>query len=82
MKSRVAIIDDEATLCKELSRALASEGFEVETFQSGKKSLVRMACFPFDLAIIDLRLPDMNGIDILRKIRAEQPDSEAVVMTG
>lgn len=82
MNTRVAIIDDEATVCKQLSRALAAEGFDVESFQTGARFLDRMEQFPFAIAFIDLKLPDMDGIDILMRIKAGYDNTEAIIMTG
>ena len=55
MTMRLAVIDDEVIVCRELSRALKAEGFDVETFQTGRQFLTRMDQFPFHIAFIDLK---------------------------
>ncbi len=82
MKTRVAIIDDEMTVCKQLSRTLAEEGFDVESFQAGAPFLSKMARYPFHILFIDLKLPDMDGIEILMRIRAGYENTEEIIMTG
>jgi DNA-binding NtrC family response regulator len=82
MKMRIAIIDDEMTVCKQVSRCLAAEGFETESFQAGDPFLTRMARYPFHIVFIDLRLPDMDGLEILSRLKAGYEDTEAIIMTG
>lgn len=82
MKTRLAIIDNELTVCRQLSRALESENFEVESFQTGESFLARMVQYPFNIALIDLKLPDMNGISILSHLKALNSETEAIIITG
>jgi two-component system response regulator AtoC len=82
MKSRIAIIDDEIMVCKQLSRYLTAEGSETESFQTGAQFLTRMAQYPFHIVFIDLKLPGMDGIEILSRIKAGYEDTEAIIMTG
>jgi len=79
---RLAIIDDEATVCRRLKSALTKEGFEVETFQRGEAFLKRVNQTFFQLAFIDLKLPDMDGMEILSRIKRSHEDSEVIVITG
>ena len=66
---RAAVIDDESQAAKMVGRALTKLGFEVETFGLGHNFLARMAEAPFQLAFIDLKLPDMDGIEILEAVK-------------
>ncbi|MFH2099874.1 MAG: sigma-54 dependent transcriptional regulator, partial [Pseudomonadota bacterium] len=82
MKMRLAIIDDEATVRQQLSRTLTGEGFEVESFATGREFLARMARFPFQMAFIDLKLPDMSGLEILSILVTGHEDVESIIITG
>ena len=82
MKMRLSIIDNEKTVCRELSRVMESDKFDVETFQTGEAFLTRMAHYPFDIAIIDLKLPDMNGLEILACLKSQKATTEAIIITG
>ena len=79
---RAAVIDDEAQAAKMVGRALTKLGFEVETFGLGHNFLARMAEAPFQLAFIDLKLPDMDGIEILEAVKTGFENVEAVIITG
>jgi DNA-binding NtrC family response regulator len=79
---RAAVIDDEAQAARLVGRALAKLGFEVETFGLGHNFLARMAEAPFQLAFIDLKLPDMDGIEILEAVKSGFENVEAVIITG
>jgi two-component system response regulator AtoC len=79
---RVAVIDDEPTVCKTLKRALEKEGYEVETFLKGSPALEQMKKYPFHLVITDLRLPDLDGIKVLAEIKGRYPDASVIVITG
>ncbi len=79
---RLAIIDDEEIVCKRLKTLFQKKSLEIETFTRGKKALQRMAEKPFHLVLTDIRLPDIDGMDILAKIKAEFPLTEVIIFTG
>jgi len=79
---RVAVIDDEETASRQIKRVLDQEGFEVETFSLGYQFLSRMRSNPFNLAFIDLQLPDIDGLEILKLMKVSNEDTEAIIVTG
>jgi DNA-binding NtrC family response regulator len=79
---RVAIVDDEPVVCKRLSHALFKEGYEVEAFMSARSFLEAMIDRPFDVVFSDMRLPDMDGLELLPKVKALRPETEVVIVTG
>ena len=79
---RLAVVDDEKILIKRLKRALISEGFEVEAFLKGKDFLIAHEANPFQVVFLDLRLPDMNGLEVLAHLKPGCDDLEVVMMTG
>lgn len=79
---RIAIVDDEITVCRRLSHALAREGYSVEAFTSGQAFLDVMSRSPFDVVFTDLRLPDFDGMEILSRTKALRADTEVIVITG
>ncbi|HBZ54183.1 MAG TPA: Fis family transcriptional regulator [Syntrophobacteraceae bacterium] len=82
MKMRIAIIDDEATVCKRLKRALEREGYEAETFLTAQPFWERMSLEPFHLVFTDLRLPDSDGLMVLDRVKKCSGDTEVIVITG
>ena len=70
-RSRLIIIDDDRGLCELLIEFLRTEGFDVSMSHSAENGVHRVLTEPFDLVMLDVMLPGMNGFDALRKIRAE-----------
>lgn len=82
MERRLAIVDDEITVCRRLSQALTKDGFEVEAFTSGEPFLKRMEASPFGIVFADLMLPDTNGMVLLSKIKKINEFTEVIIITG
>src|SRR2546427_13232475 len=78
----VLIIDDEAAIRESLETLLELEGYEVEAAASGEEGMARIGDRPFDLVLLDLALPDRNGIDVLAKIRAHAPNLSVIMITA
>lgn len=70
MKIKILLVDDEKIVLKSLAKVLEKEGYEVKTASSAKEALFLVKSQDFSLLISDLRLPDKNGIELVREIRA------------
>jgi DNA-binding NtrC family response regulator len=81
MPASVLIVDDEKNILLTLSRALRVEGYEVDVAGSGKLALERCKTKSYDAILLDVRLPDLDGLEVLRQLRAEQ-DVPVLVMSG
>jgi DNA-binding NtrC family response regulator len=81
-KLRIAIIDDEITVCQRLKRALGKEGYEVETFAAAEPFFERMSQQPFELVVTDLRLPGADGMGVLTHVKQWAEDAEVIIITG
>jgi two-component system, response regulator RegA len=79
---RVLIVDDEGRLRDVLTRAIASWGFQVAGARSAEEALRMMQAQKYDLSILDLNLPGMNGIELFEKFRQIYPDHQVIVLTG
>jgi two-component system response regulator AtoC len=80
---RVAIIDDEPIARREIKRGLARRtNFEIETFPDGESALERMKTALFDLVLCDLKLPGMDGLDVLKSVRKRFPQTRLIIITG
>jgi DNA-binding NtrC family response regulator len=82
MKPSVLIVDDEAILCDHLARLFAREGYRATVALSGEDALARLAHQEFPLVLADLRLPEMDGLQLLKEIRTHHPSSAVIVMTA
>jgi len=76
------VVDDEPPVLKIVERLAAKAGFEVAACGSGAEAMRMLARRPADLAMVDLRMPDVNGLDLLRQIRATHPGCEVILMTA
>lgn len=76
--NRVLVIDDDAALCELLTEYLAPEGFQAESVHDGEKGLVRACDGDYDLIVLDVMLPGINGFEVLRQLRTKA--STPVVM--
>jgi two-component system response regulator HydG len=79
---QVLIVDDEETICEALSAWLTKAGYHVETALSGSAALTLLAQRQFDLYLLDIKMPGMDGLDLLAKIREIQPDAVVIMMTA
>ncbi|HVN87953.1 MAG TPA: response regulator [Candidatus Binatia bacterium] len=70
MAPRVLVVDDDPSIRLVVEHALAAHGYTVETCDDGSDVLPRLAIAPFDLVVLDLYMPGMNGFEVLRQIRA------------
>jgi DNA-binding NtrC family response regulator len=78
----ILIIDDEAEIRESLQTLLEFEGYEVETAANGSQGLSKLGDRPFDLVLLDLALPDRNGLELLPEIRAIDPQISVIMITA
>jgi len=82
MKQRILVIDDDELVRSGLAADLDREGFAVETADCGEAGLAALARAPADLVLCDLVLGDIDGIDVLRRIKTQWPETAVVMITG
>src|SRR6266568_7802684 len=78
----ILIVDDEAEIRESLQTLLELEGYEVETAANGEEGLSKLGHRPFDLVLLDLALPDRNGIELLPEIRSLDPQISVIMITA
>jgi DNA-binding NtrC family response regulator len=78
----VLIVDDEAAIRESLETLLELEGYDVESAASGEDGLARLADRSFDLVLLDLALPDRNGMDLLAELRTHDPQLSVIMITA
>lgn len=79
-KYTLLVIEDERDIQKFISRVLELEGYRVLKASNGKSGLNILACNPIDLLLLDLRLPGLDGWQVLKKIRKSREDSQVPVI--
>src|SRR4051794_13437133 len=79
---RVLVIDDEVNLAELLTMALRYEGWHVETAYSGRKAVTAAKESRPDAVVLDIMLPDFDGLEVLRRIRGSLPDVPVLFLTA
>ena len=79
---RLLVVDDDPGVRESLDRALRLEGYAVETVGGGKDALYRQLVEPADAVVLDLRLPDLDGVDVCRRMRAAGDRTPVLMLTA
>jgi DNA-binding NtrC family response regulator len=82
MKLPILIVDDDADAGEMMSKLLSACGFQADVARDGFKALELAEDKQFGIAIIDYRMPGMNGVELFRRLRDLRPDLAAVFLTG
>ncbi|HEX9003142.1 MAG TPA: sigma-54 dependent transcriptional regulator [Blastocatellia bacterium] len=81
-KARILVVDDDTNVLDLMQFHLRRQGFDVFTAESGAEGLTLIADHQFDAALTDLRLPDLDGIELVKRCRELSPETEIIVITG
>ena len=81
-KERILIVDDDENVCRSLSLIFAQKGYEAEAARTGREALEKARDQFYNLALVDVRLPDTLGVELLGPLREMQPDIVVIVVTG
>ena len=81
-KNRILIVDDDEVVRWSYLRSLESISRNVEAASDGEEALQTMEQNPFDVVLLDLRMPGQDGLSVLRTIKQKWPESEVVIITG
>ena len=79
---RILVVDDERPLTALLGRILTQAGYQVKSANSGIKALGTIGDFSPNLVITDLKMPDISGLDLLKKVRSERPEIDFIILTA
>jgi two-component system NtrC family response regulator len=79
---KVLIVDDEETLLEYMSKRLVREGFTVKTTLSGEEGLETATSELFDVAVVDMKMPGMDGVETQKALKKVQPFLQCIVLTG
>jgi DNA-binding NtrC family response regulator len=80
--SNILVVDDDPLARDHLAKVLGHEGYRVSTVESGKEALEHIASETFDLALVDLRMEGMGGMELLEALRERTPDTAVVIVTA
>ena len=82
MNKELLIVDDDTPFRNRLSQSMEKKGFIVESYSEVRKTLVRIKEKNFDFAIIDMRLEDGSGLELIKEIKSISPDTKSLLLTG
>lgn len=81
-KKNILVIDDDKSILRTLTRILQKAGYEVDTAETGKEATEKMEKRHYSLALVDVRLPDIDGTDLLVSMKDSLRDTVKIVITG
>ena len=79
---KVLVVDDDPQVCKTVGMILKEHGYHVQSYSQPRQALQAVRKSPFDMAIIDIKMPDLNGLELVEKIKAEDPRIAPIIMTA
>ncbi len=81
-KKRIIVIDDDKSILRTFTRILQKNGYEIDVAETGKEAIEKSKKTCYDLALIDIRLPDMDGTDLLMKMQQTMRKAVKIMITG
>jgi excisionase family DNA binding protein len=81
-RPRVLVVDDEAAIRDLLAKTLALAEYDVDLAPDGRQALERLRIIPYDLLITDLKMPGIDGLNVIREARRLKPDIPVIIITG
>ena len=82
MKARLLLVDDEEQFVEALSERLSMRDYDVTTSLTGEDAIEKIKNYNFDVVILDVRLPGIEGTEVLREIKSLKPLTEVIMLTG
>ena len=79
---RVLFVDDEEELVSTVVERLGLRGIQATGATSGQQALARAAAQPFDVVVLDVRMPGLGGLDVIRRLKRSHPDLEVILLSG
>lgn len=82
LKAKVLLVDDEEDFLTTLAERLEARGLKVSTANNGENALASIEANAFDLVVLDLAMPGLDGLETLKRIKARQPEAEIIMLSG
>jgi DNA-binding response OmpR family regulator len=81
-KKTILVVDDDKSILRTFTRILQKSGYEIDTAETGKEAMEKTENRHYDLALVDIRLPDMDGTDLLAKLKKPLQHTVKIMITG
>jgi DNA-binding NtrC family response regulator len=82
MKRRILIVDDEEIVVRSCLRILSEDQYDIDVAHDGLEALVKVAEKDYDMLILDIMMPKMDGIEVLQRVKESHPDTDVIMITG
>ncbi len=82
MSEKILLVDDERKFLDAMSARMNARGLDVSTSESAEEALEMLANEAYDAVILDLRMPDMDGIEALKRMKEKRPEVQVILLTG
>jgi DNA-binding response OmpR family regulator len=82
MSKTILVVDDDKSILRTFTRILQNNGYEIDAAETGKEAIEKVEKRHFDLALVDVRLPDMDGTDFLAKMKKPLQNTVKIMITG
>ncbi len=82
MSARILVVDDEEIVIRSCLRILGGDGYQIETARDGHEALRKIADNPYDVVILDIMMPGLGGLEVLRRVKEAHPDMDVIMITG
>lgn len=81
-EKRILLVDDEAAIRRSFERLLERSGYRVATAANGEEAMAWLIQKPFDLVLLDMKLPGASGLEVIRQATEQQPETPIMILTG
>ena len=78
----ILVVDDDKSILRTFTRILQKNGYKIDTAETGKEAIEKADTQQYDLALVDIRLPDMDGTELLAKIKPQLQNTIKIMITG
>jgi DNA-binding response OmpR family regulator len=82
LKKTILVVDDDKSILRTFTRILQKSGYDIDVAETGKEAMEKAESRHFDLALVDIRLPDMDGTDLLAKLKEPLQHTVKIMITG
>ena len=80
--ARILVVDDDVNIRKSMEAILSTEGYDVDSAGDGKEAIRKSELATYNVALIDIRLPDMDGVELLTRMKNTVPKTRKIIITG
>ena len=81
-KKTILVVDDDKSILRTFTRILEKSGYAIDVAETGKEAIEKAETHHYDLALVDIRLPDMDGTDLLAKLKRQLQNTVKIMITG